>query len=1122
MKNLIKVLKDTYKRISNNEYVRVFVALYLLGLLCFGICAFSNGFTLPISADYVLQTYAFYSQGYDIFWDFIKTGEFPLFDFSNFLGANYVGTQSFYYLFSPLFYLLCLWPRKFLYQGIFFHMVFKYALGGFFVYILLKKYFHVSKKMSWLGGFIYSFSGFTLFYLWFHFSDFIAVFPLFIIGIEKCLKERKGWLLSIGLCLCGLCNYVLFVNVCVFGIFYALYRWIYIYGINKKRGFDASTRWQVLIQGLLYCLAGVLLTGICMFPALYVVSTSTRTNTAESYFVELIEQLTRLFKSPIRLDNYFVLSKTNYYQEPFKNWDLKDILRNLFNILFVWQDRTVSSTVITGPSNIGYILSNWIYMNTNCWNNIMFSNAPLDNALGGFFITSPLTMLLIPSIVQTIKSKRPWSIFGMIICLVVPFLPITSYASFGFTNLYGRWQIWIVIIGIIYIIPTLDKFELVNRRWVSLNLFLNYSIAIIVYMISSSADKLPTADKYNIFGLEIPGFILVTIIELIVMLIVWFVYRFKIFKPAMVKKIMIIIAIVEVGASTVITVENKGYYKWEQYYLSQDSFSELQTIVQDIQDNDDGFYRIMNTEATRLAMNMPSTLNYAGASTFNSTYDFELDDFKTRSRMAYGGSWSMGNHEKRYWLDQYIGTKYYIIDKKDPNNDNAQYHQDLTTYFDGRTSSDEAKQAYHLNLGWNYQLFKEYEYYDVYENKDFIGIGYLVDNMIDSKNVGLWNEPTYYEELYSDTAILDSDTIDEIFSKYENINKLNYYNKEYETIYYNRNNFDLYFSPREYVDRDLDRDENGNITYIRHQVKISGNNFTVKEIKKYLPSNEQFLHKRWEEKNRFGDQFIYELKDGKKYAEKASDENIAYVVLPLKLGPRVLLSFYNDDVLITQDAHMNSQSSNYINEFKNQRGYYLNQPFNKIVIEFVADTSYSQAFSYSNGVYSSFENMNCIISYQNDIEKKQEVINNNKLYDVTYKNNTFNFKSNSNVNKIVVTNIPYDVGWTLKENGVKKDYFKVNGGFIGFVCNTGVIAYELSYMTPNIKEGIVTTSIGLLLYIALYFVYRNKKISILMCEKQISDIYLNKQLEEEEKYFANLEKKKNNFKEKVRKFFKRK
>ena len=57
-------------------------------------------------------------------------------------------------------------------------------------------------------------------------------------------------------------------------------------------------------------------------------------------------------------------------------------------------------------------------------------------------------------------------------------------------------------------------------------------------------------------------------------------------------------------------------------------------------------------------------------------------------------------------------------------------------------------------------------------------------------------------------------------------------------------------------------------------------------------------------------------------AKLASDDNLCYINLSFKLGPKVLISFYNGDTLVTQDAHMNSNSSlnaeNY--EWKVQRG----------------------------------------------------------------------------------------------------------------------------------------------------------------------------------------------------------
>ena len=71
MKNAVNWLKNKWNILYSNEYFKAFLWIYLIGLLCFATRAAFNYFTLPMGGDYVLQTYAFYSQGYHIFWEFI-------------------------------------------------------------------------------------------------------------------------------------------------------------------------------------------------------------------------------------------------------------------------------------------------------------------------------------------------------------------------------------------------------------------------------------------------------------------------------------------------------------------------------------------------------------------------------------------------------------------------------------------------------------------------------------------------------------------------------------------------------------------------------------------------------------------------------------------------------------------------------------------------------------------------------------------------------------------------------------------------------------------------------------------------------------------------------------------
>lgn len=1095
MKKILEKIKNFIIKVWKHEYFRAFLYIYVVGLLCFGIVAFRNDFTIPMSGDYQSQTYNFYAQGYHLVRNFFRTGEFPLFDFSNFLGANFLGTQSFYYAYSPLFYLLIIWPEKLLYQGIFFHMVFKFAVGGFFMYILLRRYFHVSKLLSWAGGFIYAFSGWTLFYLWFHFGDVMAFLPLMLIGFERCLQKRKGGVLTLGIFLIGLSNYFFLVNFLIFGMFYAIYRWIYLYGASKKRGYDAKTRWGVLLQGILFSAAGIALTAICLLPSLTVAQSANRTKTSEAYTLSLL----RLFFNSPSFDDGIALGGLR----PIKEILSASNFKNIINVLFHFGDRNVGTMKVESLINVGYILNNWVKMNTNCWDIMLYDNAKLDNSIGGFFITTPLTMLLVPTIVKTFKNKRPWAIFGLIVCLFMPFIPFTAHFSFAFTSLYGRWQIWIVVFGLLYIIPTLDDFDNEDRRLVTVNLLLNLTISAIAYGISYRYGKLPTNDTVKLFGKKIPEFILLSNIELIATLVIWFVYRFKLFKASIVKRIMVGLIVVEIGASTVITIENKGYSKWNSFYLAQDDYAELGNIIKELKKEDPSFYRLRNLDETRVSTNMPSALNYNSASCFNSTYDFELQDFINRSKSCYNGSWTFGNHEKRYWYDQYIGVKYYIIDKDDINNDNMSFTKDETVQYDGRTRKDEEAQKYNLNIPFGYEFVKSYEYYDLYVNTHFHGIGYGVDGYIEKED-GTWtgNLATEYEEMYTKYAIVNQETSSMFEQKGYNFESISSYNKQYKMP--NAGSiFDFYFSPREDISNYIEKNKE------RQKYKVSS--FTESNISSLLPSNSQIsygqrLHSRYTNYGYFGDQFIYELKEGQeKLAPLASSDNIAYITLGFKIGPNALISLYSGDTLVTQDAHMisNHAISETSYEWKSQRGFYVDKPIDKIVIEFITDATFNKVFTKSG----SLPTFNITVDYQNEMNKLNDYIEENMFKDVTYKKNKFTFTSNQETNKIGITNIPYDSGWTLKVNGNVKDIFKVNGGFVGFIVPIGETKYELSYFTPNLKKGLVVSFGGLLMYIVLAFIYRRKEIDILTVADANVGEYVRIREEKEQKEVDSLIKK---------------
>ena len=95
---------------------------------------------------------------------------------------------------------------------------------------------------------------------------------------------------------------------------------------------------------------------------------------------------------------------------------------------------------------------------------------------------------------------------------------------------------------------------------------------------------------------------------------------------------------------------------------------------------------------------------------------------------------------------------------------------------------------------------------------------------------------------------------------------------------------------------------------------------------------------------------------------------------------------------------------------------------------------------------------------------------------------SIDFNTNFEDNKLVVMNIPYQEGWSLKveveEEGEVRyqnvNLFKAQGGLLGFIANTDSQHYILSFETPGLKIGLTLTSGGLAISAILFGIYDQK------------------------------------------------
>jgi len=67
----------------------------------------------------------------------------------------------------------------------------------------------------------------------------------------------------------------------------------------------------------------------------------------------------------------------------------------------------------------------------------------------------------------------------------------------------------------------------------------------------------------------------------------------------------------------------------------------------------------------------------------------------------------------------------------------------------------------------------------------------------------------------------------------------------------------------------------------------------------------------------------------------------------------------------------------------------------------------------------------------------------------------------------VFTAIPYDIGWQVKVNGERIDYYKVNDGFIGFDLTSQDNRVVFEYRIPFFKLGLIISTISLAILVIL-------------------------------------------------------
>ncbi len=168
--------------------------------------------------DYNAQQIPFYQLAHDA----VRSGNIGWNWYTD-LGANFIGSYSFYLLGSPFFWLTLIFPNAWVPYMMAPLLALKMGLCGLTAYAFVSRF--VKPRLAVVAGVLYAFSGFSLYNIFFnHFHEATIWLPLMLLGLEQYMSEGRRGLFALSVFLSALSNYYFFIGQALFIMIYWVIR----------------------------------------------------------------------------------------------------------------------------------------------------------------------------------------------------------------------------------------------------------------------------------------------------------------------------------------------------------------------------------------------------------------------------------------------------------------------------------------------------------------------------------------------------------------------------------------------------------------------------------------------------------------------------------------------------------------------------------------------------------------------------------------------------------------------------------------------------------------------------------------------------------------------------------
>lgn len=1001
--------------------------LILVGLGFFAYALLTEKFTTPFSGDYSMQYIAFEYNFYDDWWTFFKTGQFPFYDSNTFLGADNVISNTYYGLFSPYTFPILFFPRSFVPHAMALVTIAKLVVGAL-LFRLYLKYMGVSESSARIFSIAYAFMGWNAYYLWFNnFAEVLSFFPLVLFGIEKIIRQKQIWACSLGFFLMGLGNYFFLLTFGIFGVVYALFRFCQTV---KERGGWKNYKEHAIVLGLGIAgfAIGYLLSAAVVFPAVFGSFGISRASTSSKYFA--------LLKQAI---------------------DGKD-LKQLFRIVFTyWHPNVISGAE---PSNyffeFTFPLASYFYptLSDRYVNIVGYSS--FENAGSSIFFFTPCIIMFGGCLYRSYMNKKVSHFIAIGLCVLCLFVPFFYFLSGAFTNNYGRWEIIVPTLGLMYIALNFDHRNEIPRPVIIISAIVAMVGMIMTYVLALKMIELYGYEE----GVRTSNYIM-SLYDDDQIAVVWYEIILCSLETILIcgywKKVYLakIIKVFIIGEAIIMgnVVANMHYLQSIETDVNSglEPLSHQVALIDRVNKEDPTFFRMYSSVADDAHVNIPQADNYNGLTTFHTFYNNQVDDFvHMMDMMTWDESWSAHYLYKHQYLESFLGVKYYLT----RDSDTKYYNPD---------------HVYEPNVPLNYSLYikDEENGYRIYKNDHHINFGIAYDTLYykhrdaETPKYNAFYNPSESsvraylrnEEVLFKGAILNDEDLVEVASAYpdkfnviDGVPKLQMATQTMrrEGIYapYNINSE----GEKEYYYLDPENPT--------HAIK---DEFLVTDTKdKSIPVNTY--------------QIVYKPFVGKVFPHSAKG---SYFVIDYPI--RTPWNNYNACVWLIDEQGKTITFDEVRNTLSDGRfvgrALYSAVPVSKIIICPMSDEFYDrQSLTYYYEGYTT-------------IEKRLDNAADNGIYDFTRNGNRFTFKTSYDSEKFFVSQLAYTEGWKVKTTSATGEVsypkvYNAQGGFAGFVAPRGETTYEITYMTPGLTKWALVSAaafLGLGASIAIPIIVKRKR-----------------------------------------------